>query len=64
MFTNIEAERARLKLKQEEVAQKLGITGRTYANYVTEKTPIPSDVLIRMTDLFSCSIDYLLGLKK
>ena len=63
MLANIEPERARLRLKQEEVAKELGITGKTYSNYVTEKTAIPSDVLIRMAGLFKCSIDYLLGLK-
>ena len=40
MLANIEAERARLRLKQEEVAKELGITGKTYSNYVTEKTAI------------------------
>ena len=29
MLANIEAERARLRLKQEEVAKELGITGKT-----------------------------------
>lgn len=64
MLENIEAERGRLQLTKNQVAAELGITGRTYSNYINEETPIPSDVLIRMAKLFRCSTDYLLGLKK
>lgn len=59
MNRNIEAERARLKLTQEETAKALGISPKSYFNYANGKA-IPSTVLIKMAKLFSCSTDYLL----
>lgn len=64
MNLNIEAERARRQMTKEKVAAELGITTRTYNNYVKGDTPIPSDVLLTMADLFHCTTDYLLGLGK
>ncbi len=61
MNTSIEAERARLQLTQEELAKKLGISSKTYSNYVKGINPIPSDVLLHMARIFHCSTDYLLG---
>ena len=59
---NIEVERVRHQLNKEELSKKLGITSRTYANYVRGERPIPSDVLIKMALMFHCTADYLLGL--
>lgn len=59
---NIEVERVRQQLNKGELSKKLGITSRTYANYVRGESPIPSDVLIKMALLFHCTTDYLLGL--
>lgn len=58
---NIEAERGRKQLSKEGLSRILGITSRTYWNYLTGG-PIPSDKLIAMAKLFECSTDYLLGL--
>lgn len=63
MNCNIEAERARNQLTKEEISSKLGITSKTYLNYIRGDTPIPSDVLLDMAKLFNCTTDYLLGLK-
>lgn len=62
MKVNIEAERGRLQMTKEELSRDLGITSKTYLSYVRGRTPIPSDVLIKMATLFGCSVDYLLGL--
>lgn len=62
MKRNIEAERSRLQLTKAEISRMLGITQKTYMSYVNEKTPIPSNVLVDMKRIFSCSTDYLLGL--
>lgn len=59
---NIEVERVRQQLNKEELSKKLGITSRTYTNYVRGESPIPSDVLIKMATVFHCTTDYLLGL--
>ncbi len=61
MNVNIEAERARSQMTKEAVAAKIGITQKTYSNYVKGATPIPSDVLLKMATLFHCTTDYLLG---
>lgn len=63
MMSNIEAERARKKLTQVEIAQMLGIAPKTYSNYIKGR-PIPSDILIKMSKLFECSTDYLLDIHR
>ena len=61
MRDNIEAERGRKQMSKEGISRHLGITSRTYWNYIVGK-PIPSDKLIAMARLFNCTTDYLLGL--
>lgn len=61
MRENIEAERGRKQMSKEGLSRFLGITSRTYWNYIAGG-PIPSDKLIAMARLFNCSTDYLLGL--
>lgn len=60
MYPNIEAERARHGLNAEDLAKKLGVSRKTLYNW-TNSGNIPSSALIRMADIFQCSIDYLLG---
>ncbi|WP_420890453.1 helix-turn-helix domain-containing protein [Eubacterium limosum] len=59
-FVNIEAERARKELSKESLAQKLGVSTKTYYNWINGDTPIPSTALINMSELFNKDIDYLL----
>lgn len=61
MKTNIEAERVRMQFTKAAVAERLHVSAKTYGEYIREKRPIPSDVLVRMAHLFGCSTDYLLG---
>lgn len=63
MLVNIEAERGRLQMTKIALAQTLGISQKTYMAYVREISPIPSNVLLRMSNLFQCSVDYLLGIE-
>lgn len=60
MLVNIEAERVRKKLSKEQLAKKLGISSRTYYNWITEENDIPSSALIKMSIFFNKSIDYLI----
>ncbi len=60
-MNNIEAERGRLQLTKEGMAKKLGISSKTYLSYTRGKA-IPSTILINMSKIFGCSVDYLLGL--
>lgn len=59
-YPNIEAERARRGISKDKLAEELGVSRKTLFNWV-EKGNIPTTALIRMADVFSCSIDYLLG---
>lgn len=60
-YPNIEAERARHGFSQEELIELLGYKERrSYYTWLTNGN-IPTSVLIKMADLFNCSIDYLLG---
>lgn len=60
IYPNIEVERKRLNLSQEDFSEKLGIERKTYYNWLT-KGNIPISVLIKLSEMFDCSIDYLLG---
>jgi transcriptional regulator with XRE-family HTH domain len=61
VYNNIEAERARLGFTKEEVSTRLGISMKTYYNWINGINPIPSTALINMADMFGTDIDYLLG---
>lgn len=59
-YPNIEAERARHGLNADDLAQQLGVSRKTLYNW-TENGKIPATALVRMADIFQCSVDYLLG---
>ena len=48
-------------LKQRQVAEFLHCSQQVYSNYELGQRDIPTDVLIRLADFYSVSIDYLLG---
>lgn len=60
MLANIEAERARNQFTKEEMAQNLGVSSKTYYNWVKEVTDIPSSYLLKMSAMFGKDINYLL----
>lgn len=62
MYPNIDAERARNNLTQEDLATLLGISLKTFQNWISGKTAIPCTALIKMAGLWGVSTDYLLGL--
>ena len=59
-YPNIDAERARNGMSNDNLAEKLGIARKTLFNWMNSGN-IPASALIRMADLFNCSVDYLLG---
>ncbi len=61
MLGNIEAERVRNGYTKEELAKILGISLKTYYNWIKEETDIPSSALLKMHSLFEVDIEYLLG---
>ena len=60
MRVNIEAERARSRLSKEGLAKKLGITVKTYYNWLNEETDIPGTKLMEMASLFGVTMEYLM----
>ena len=57
---NIASERTKLGLSQEGLAEKLGVSRDSVKDWESGETAIRSTVLIRMADLFGCSLDYLM----
>lgn len=49
-------------LKQREIADYLNCSQRVYSNYELGQRDIPTDVLIRLSNFYNVSVDYLLGL--
>lgn len=60
MLVNVEAERVRNQLTKEELADKLGVSLKTYYNWINEERDVPSKKLRQMALLFRTSMDYLL----
>lgn len=48
------------KLTQKDMSKFLYCSQQTYSDYERRITYIPTDVLIRIADMFNVSIDYLL----
>lgn len=61
IYPNIEAERARIGLSKEKFAEELGVATKTYYNWINGVNPIPSNILIKISDMSGAKIDYLLG---
>ena len=51
MLLNIEAERVRNGMSKEDLATELGISLRTYYNWINQLTAIPSTALKKMSAL-------------
>ncbi len=49
-------------LKQEDVTKFLNISQTNYSKYELDKINIPISSLIKLSEFFNTSIDYLLGL--
>ncbi len=62
MFRRIRDLREDRDLKQRQVAQYLNCSQQVYSNYELGQRDIPTDVLIRLAELYNVSVDYLLGL--
>lgn len=52
------------ELSQQAVASELGITQQAYAYYESGKRQPGNEMLLRLSELFDVSVDYLLGLPK
>lgn len=61
IFHRIKDLRQDLDIKQKEIASYLGIDQSTYSDYENGKLNIPIDALIKLSDYYNTSIDYLVG---
>lgn len=64
MYQRIRDLREDRDLKQRELAEYLNCSQQVYSNYELGQRDIPTDVLIRLSEFYNVSVDYLLGLTK
>ncbi len=62
MYQRIRNLREDNDLKQRQVAEYLCCSQQVYSNYELGQRDIPTDVLIRLSQLYRVSVDYILGL--
>lgn len=62
LFPNMEAERARRGMTRDVVADHLGVTRRTYLNWMNGRSEIPCSAIVKLARLWGTTTDYLLGL--
>ena len=60
IFKNIRDLREDKDLKQREVAEYLGVSQNTYSQYETGVISLTAEILIKLSDYYGVSIDYLL----
>ena len=60
MLNNIEVERVRKRISKDDLSKRLGISTRTYYNWINEDTDVPSSALLKMSKIFGVEIGYLL----
>ena len=48
-------------LLQRQVAERLRCSQRVYSNYERGERDIPTDILIRLSEFYDVSVDYLRG---
>lgn len=48
-------------LKQKALAKELGISKSVISNYITGRSHMPIETLVRLSQLFGVSVDYLSG---
>lgn len=57
----IKKERENLKLSREDLAKKLGVSYSAIAMYEQGNREPNNEIILKMCDIFNCSIDYLMG---
>lgn len=59
-FKNLKSLREDRDIKQKEIAQALNVSQNTYSQYETGVISLTAEVLIKLSDYYGVSIDYLL----
>ena len=60
VFNNIKSMRVDNDIKQKDIAKVLNVSQNTYSQYETGVIALTADVLIKLSDFYNVSIDYLL----
>ena len=64
MYNKIRDLREDNDMKQTELARYLNCSQQAYSYYELGKRSVPSDVLIKLADLYRTNIDFILGLTR
>mgnify|MGYP005926281441 CR=1 FL=1 len=59
MLWNIEVAREKSGMSKKELSNFLGISLKTYYNWLNGKNPIPHTALVKMKEKFNVSIEFL-----
>ena len=59
-FRNLRSIREDKDIKQKDIAQYLNVSQNTYSQYETGVISLTADVLIKLSDYYNVSIDFLL----
>ena len=62
MYKRIRDLREDKDLTQRELAEALHCSQQVYSNYELGQSDIPTEVLIRLSDFYRVSVDYILGI--
>jgi transcriptional regulator with XRE-family HTH domain len=57
----IKEQRKLLKMSQTELGQKIGVGKTTISNWETEYSSPDPDSLVKLSKIFGCTVDFLLG---
>ena len=62
MYQRIRDLREDRDLKQRQIAELLHCSQQVYSNYELGQRDIPTEVLIKLSNFYGVSVDYILGL--
>ena len=62
MYRRIRDLREDADMSQTELAKKLGMSQTGYSKYETGENDIPTDILIKLSEIYNVSVDYMLGI--
>lgn len=58
---NIKFLRKKMNLNQEHIAQMINVARNTYSHYESGRNEPTFDILVKLSKVFNCSVDYLLN---
>lgn len=62
LYKRIKELRIALKINQTQMAKLLGMSQTGYSKYETGENDVPTEILIKLSDIHNVSVDYILEL--